>query len=721
MWINNMKESKEKKVLPLVLDEQTFSVIEQITAGMPGGFFIYHADGLEELIYANQALIEMYGCDSLEEFKEHTGYTFPGLVHPDDLQHTEDTIRRQIQEHDNNLDYVEYRIIRKDGSVRQIKDYGHFVHTEIYGDVFYVFLEDATEQYLERRQAAENELLVREKIKALIKLEHTTASLNTIHEMLGSGMWSMEFDKQGNMESVFWSNEFRRMLGYQNQLDFPNVLESWSDLLHEDDKARVLNEFYGTLADYRGRKIYDVEYRLLTKNRGYRWYHAIGKPTRKDDGTPITYIGMFVDITEKKLLDQNLEKQRKLLEEALEQARYSNRAKTIFLNNMSHDIRTPMNAIIGFATLAATHVDDHELVKNYLAKIMTSSRHLLSLINDALDMSRIESGKLQLEEAECHLPDIIHDLQTIIQTEVLSKQMTVSFDTQEITNPVFLCDKLKLNQILLNVIGNALKFTPPHGNVCIRVSEKPDSESGFTFYEFRVRDNGIGMNPDFLKHIFEPFERERTSTISGVQGTGLGMTIAKKLVEMMNGSIAIESKAGKGSEFTISLPFRLPEKPGDTPDGPCISVPVPAPVPPAAPPVPFPAPDAEDFQGRHILLAEDNELNQEIAMTILEDAGFEVDVADNGSIAVEKIKTSAPGTYDIVLMDIQMPVMNGYEAARTIRALPDPNLAAIPILAVTANAFEEDKKCAIKAGMNGHLGKPIEIDKLMAALKEILL
>ncbi len=494
-----------KEDLLLILNEETFPIIEQITMGMPGVFFVYHADGDKELIYANQALVHLYGCETLEEFKEFTGYTFRGLVHPDDLETVEESIAYQIATDENNLDYVEYRIIRKDGTINWVEDYGHFVNTEAYGDVFYVFLEDATERYLKMQKTAEVEALLQEKREALKELEHETTSLRIVHEILESGMWSMEFDEQGKMERVLWSDEFRRMIGYRDEEDFPNRLESWSDLLHEEQKAHVLDEYYSTIADYTGKKIFDVKYRLFTRDRGYRWFRTTGKLSRQEDGTPISFTGMFVDITEEMKKDHELKEQRRLLEDALEHAQRSNRAKTIFLNNMSHDIRTPMNAIIGFTNLAASRINNTEAVKDYLSKIMTASHHLLSLINGVLDMSRIESGKVQLEEKECGLSDIVHGLETMVQADVRTGQIDFKIETRDIVNERFICDKQRLHQILLNVVSNALKFTSPKGSVRLCITEKRDAPVGGASFEFRVRDTGIGMSPEFLKYIFEGF------------------------------------------------------------------------------------------------------------------------------------------------------------------------------------------------------------------------
>ncbi len=695
-----MRKHERKDRRALILSEQTFPIIEQITAGMPGGFFIYHADETERLIYANQALIQIYGCKSLKEFQEHTGYTFHGLVHPEDIEETQRSIKQQIFTHGNDLDQVEYRIIRKDGAVRWIEDYGHFVHTDRYGDLFYVFVEDATEKHLKEINDAETAQLAQERLEALEALEHETTALKLVHEILRSGMWTMEFDRQGQMTSVFWSQDFRAMIGYQDEEDFPNVLSSWSDLLHPEDHDRVMKEYYATIDDYTGRRLYNVEYRLLTKDRGYRWFRAAGKLSRREDGTPITYVGMFVDITESKETDEKLQEQHNLLEEALVKAQRASRAKTMFLNNMSHDIRTPMNAIIGFTNLAAAHLDDRELVQDYLSKIAASSGHLLSLINDVLDMSRIESGRVTIDETVCSLPQVLQDLQSIIRADLETKGLNLCMDDGALIHPYVVCDRLRLNQVLLNILSNALKFTPAGGKISISAVERPGDTADTAIYEFCIRDTGIGMAPEFLEHIFEPFERERTSTVSGIQGTGLGMSITKNLVELMNGRIAVESRLGQGSAFLCSFSFRLSE----------------APAPLSAPELSCP-PQSADWR---ILLVEDNELNQEIAMTILEEAGCAVDVASDGAEAVEKVRHSLENPYDVVLMDIQMPVMDGIEATKTIRALDDPQLARLPIVAMTANAFEEDRQRVLSAGMNGHLGKPIDVAKMFATLQSIL-
>lgn len=396
---------------------------------------------------------------------------------------------------------------------------------------------------------------------------------------------------------------------------------------------------------------------------------------------------------------KSLEQKNIALQLAVQRETKANLAKREFLFNMSHDIRTPMNAIIGFTALAQTHIDDRGQVEDYLKKISVSSQHLLSLINDVLDMSRIESGKVTLEAKPVHLPELVHELRDIIQAVVSKKDLFLTLDTVGVENEDVIADPLRLEQILINVLANAVKFTPDGGQISLWIVQKDTAPAGYADFEFHIKDNGIGMSEEFQKHIFEQFARERTSTVSKIQGTGLGMAITKSLVDMMGGGITVKSEQGKGSEFTISLRFPIGEaKTGQTP----------------------PAAKASAFTGKKLLVVEDNELNLEIASTLLKEAGFEVDTAENGKIAVEKVEAASADRYDLILMDIQMPEMDGYEATRRIRALPDAKKAALPIVAMTANAFEDDRKNALHAGMNGHIAKPLDIQKLFQVLSELL-
>ena len=444
---------------------------------------------------------------------------------------------------------------------------------------------------------------------------------------------------------------------------------------------------------------WDFEYVHL-KTGEKRWFHNIAMGSELNGKKK--YILVMSDRTADRKMNQ-------ALSEAVRAAEAANRAKSTFLSNMSHDIRTPMNAIIGFTTLAVSNIDDQKRVRDYLGKILSSGSHLLSLINDILDMSRIESGKIHLEETEVSLSDVLHDLKTIISGQINAKQLEFYIDAMEVTNEDVYCDKTRLNQVLLNLLSNAVKFTPAGGTVSVRLKQFPGTVKGIELYEIRVKDNGIGMSPEFVEKIFSPFERERTSTVSRTQGTGLGMAITKNIVDMMGGTIEVQTEQGKGTEFIVRLPFRLQsekhhtEKIAELEGLKALVV-------------------DDDFNtcDRCILLVEDNELNSEITVEILNEYGYMVDTAGNGAQAVEKVKNSKPGNYDLVLMDVQMPVMNGYEATRQIRALNDPALAGITIIAMTANAFDEDKKKALECGMDGFLTKPIVIEELIGTIQKNL-
>ena len=569
---------------------------------------------------------------------------------------------------------------------------------------------------------------------------------------------------------------------------------------------------------------WDLEY-VHKKTGEQRWFHIIAM------GSEIEKKQKCIIVMSDRTADR---KMNQALSDAVSAAETANRAKSTFLSNMSHDIRTPMNAIIGFTTLAVSNIENQEKVRDYLGKILASSNHLLSLINDILDMSRIESGKIHLEETKVNLSDLLHDLKTIISGQIHAKQLELYMDAMDVTDEDIYCDKTRLNQVLLNLLSNAIKFTSAGGTVSVRLRQFPSNQKDCAQYEIRVKDNGIGMSQEFAQKIFDPFERERTSTVSKIQGTGLGMAISKNIVNMMGGTIEIKTQKNKGTEFIIRLMFRiqseqhrvekiteleglkalvvdddfntcdsvtkmlvkvgmrsewtlsgkeavlrakqsielgdafhayiidwrLPDMNGievtrqirslgdDTPiiiltayDWSEIEVEA-----KAAGVTAFCAkpmfmsdlretlmtalgqkkeqnnddvlPEADfNFKNKHILLVEDNELNSEIATEILTEYGFIVDTAENGAEALEKVSTSKPGTYDLVLMDVQMPVMNGYEATKCIRKLKDPALANISILAMTANAFDEDRKKALESGMDGFLSKPIVIEELVQALK----
>ena len=402
-------------------------------------------------------------------------------------------------------------------------------------------------------------------------------------------------------------------------------------------------------------------------------------------------------------INEQMKKQQLLLKDALKRAEEGSRAKSSFLFNMSHDIRTPMNAILGFTEIARRNVNDTARLTDCLEKINISGKHLLQLINDVLDMTKIENGKATLSEECCNLEECIERARDVLQIEIDQKRLTLQTDTSTVKNKWVYCDSLRFNQVLFNLLSNAVKFTRPGGHILVALHQKPCAIQEYAAYEMRVKDDGIGMSPEFLPHVFEPFERERTSTISQTQGAGLGMSIAKNLVGLMGGTIQVTSEPGKGTEFVVQFTFKLREQTQQPEQQPSTEAAFP-----------------NDFSGKRLLLVEDNELNMEIAQELLDEAGFAVETAANGQIAVEMVQNAAAGYYDAILMDIQMPVMDGYQASREIRCLENKNLAEIPIVALTANAFDEDKKEALVNGMNAHIAKPLDAAVLYQTLADVL-
>ena len=402
-------------------------------------------------------------------------------------------------------------------------------------------------------------------------------------------------------------------------------------------------------------------------------------------------------------INARMQEQQVLLEDALERAEAGNRAKTAFLFNMSHDIRTPMNAILGFTEIAQRNLGNAARLTDCLKKIQTSGKQLLRLLNNVLDMTKLERGTITLSEDGCNLREGIEKAQAVLQTEIDQKSLTVQIDTAGVEDEWVCCDSFRLHQILFNVLSNAVKFSKPRGEIQVTLRQQPCAMAEYAAYEIRVKDYGVGMSPEFLDHMFEPFERERTSTMSQTQGTGLGLAITKNLVDLMGGTVQVTSRPGEWTEVVLGFPFRRQAR--------------------KQPKEPAPAAAdtaGKDFSGRRLLLVDDNELNMEIARELLLEAGFQVETAENGQIAVDMVQKAGAGYYDAVLMDIQMPVMDGYQAARAIRALEDKALAEIPILALTANAFEEDKKEALANGMNAHIAKPLDVGVLYETLEEVL-
>lgn len=793
---------------------QKNQTLEKIFTTIDCGVIRHTSDG-NRVLSINRAALKILGYESQEEMEADGFQTVAGSILEEDRARFTECIESLEKEGDSVS--TEYRVRHKNGEILHIM--GNVKLLMENGELFYQrFLLDCTAQKLQEKKKEKRQT----ELAQALTVDYNIVCFFNMSTGKGVPIRSDESDggaftadENGNIYFQTGMERYIQTIVHKEDREKMRQFCNADDLRKELEKRSVQHANYRAVID--GETIY---YQLKAVR--------IGSFSRQCG----IVIGLrSVDVEIRKEMEQ-----KNLLETALMQANRASKVKSVFLSNMSHDIRTPMNAIVGFTALAIAHIDQREQVEEYLKKIMTSGNHLLSLINDVLDMSRIESGRMHLDEKPCCLPDILHGLRNILQADIHAKRLDLYMDAVDILHEEIFCDKLRLNQVLLNLLGNAVKYTGAGGMISMRITEKQSSSSGCADYEFTIRDTGFGMSEEFVAHIFEPFEREKNSTISGIQGTGLGMAITKNIVDLMNGTIAVSSVLGKGTEVTVSFTFRLhngdklpPEIPklkncralvvdddfntcdsvtymlgqigmraewtlsgkeallrthqavtrGDNytvyvidwmlPDMNGIEVTrrirkemgdeVPiilltaydwSEIEDEAKEAGISAfcskplflselrgclhsivemegaendNDAEGAVTRHtgrILLAEDNEINQEIAAAILGDAGFTTEIARNGQIAVDMLKKSVPGYYQLVLMDVQMPVMDGYEATKTIRNLKSKEHASIPILAMTANAFEEDKQQAIECGMNGHLAKPIDVEVLLATLDRIL-
>ncbi|MCR2045929.1 response regulator [Acetatifactor muris] len=788
--------------------------LEALFTTIDCGVICHTIDG-SRILSINRAALQILGYRTPEDLMEEGFDMIASSVLEEDREALQESIEDLKKEGDSVS--VEYRIRHKSGDILHIMGNVKLIREN--GELFYQrFLLDCTAQ---KQQEKQNERRQMELVKAL-SIDYSLVCYFDLET--GSGRLLQDDEGRQIFGSVFDGNiSLEESMGRYIE-EF--VYEEDQDMLRQASlPGKIKQELEEKMQYYVNYRVHGAE--------GVRYFQV--KAVRAgawDDETRGIVLG-FRSVDDE--IRSEME-QKRLLEDALLQANKASKAKSVFLSNMSHDIRTPMNAIVGFTALAITHVDHREQVEEYLKKIMTSGNHLLSLINDVLDMSRIESGKIHLEEKPCSLPDILHGLRNILQADINAKQLELYMDTVDVWDEEIYCDKLRLNQVLLNLLSNSVKYTGAGGIVSMRVTEKAGAPAGHAIYEFCIRDTGIGMSEEFVAHIFEPFEREENTTISGIQGTGLGMAITKNIVDMMNGTIEVKSEQGVGTEFRACFTFRLDtgvKEPYDIAElkncralvvdddfNTCDSVSymlqqigmraewtlsgkeavlrthqalmrgdsysvyiidwllpdmngievtrrIRKEMGEEVPVIVLTAYDWSDIEDeakeagvtafcskplflselrsclrsvinaeeeeeekeqeelvRHhtgrILLAEDVELNQEIAVAILGDAGFTTEVAENGRIAVEMLRKSQPGYYQLVLMDVQMPVMNGYEAAKAIRKLENRKLASIPIIAMTANAFEEDRKEALASGMNGHIAKPIDVDNLISTLDEIL-
>jgi len=657
------------------------NVLETIFTTLECGVLCHSLDG-RRILSVNKAALDILGYRDQEEMEAMGFHMVADSVLDEDKPSLRESILSLQEEGDSTN--IEYRVGHDDGTLRHVMGNVKLIREN--GELCYQrFLLDITAQKL---QEEENDRHQAELIQAL-SMDY---GLVCFFDMdTGTGM-PLRMEDDPAVIGIF-SGELtleKSMGQYIDRFVYPPDQENMRRSLDPGHLKQELSL----------RQFFTVNFRRIRDGRQEYWQMKVVRSGRWKQIHGLVIGCCSVD--EETRRDQET---RQALEDALAQATRASKAKSSFLSNMSHDIRTPMNVVLGFTNLAMAHLDDREQVRSYLEKILVSGRHMIDLINDVLDMSHIESGKVCLDEAPCGLIELVENVAGLIRQNVEAKGQRFLVDVEQASGRRVLCDRLRLNQILLNLLGNAVKFTPEGGEVSLRVVRRPAGTAGQVRCLFSVADTGIGMSPEFLKHIFDPFERERNTTISGIEGTGLGMAITKNLVDMMGGVIEIKSVEGKGSEFLVDIPLRLADG-GEAAEE------------RQQPPGQAAARGAR--RTGNILLVEDNPLNSEIAQALLEDAGFTVVTAGNGQEAVRLLGSSPAGRFQAVLMDVQMPVMDGYEATRAVRALPDQAVASVPILAMTANAFEKDKQDALRAGMDGHIAKPIDVEKLLAALDRLL-
>ncbi|MBR3160439.1 MAG: response regulator [Atopobiaceae bacterium] len=813
------------------LTEDTLSIIEEIGGYMPGGFFIYRAEEPGELIYANKPVFDIFGCTSLEEFKALTGFTFRGMVHPDDYDSVYASIERQVLSSDDHMDYAEYRITRRDGKIRWVDDYGHYCETKAYGGVYVVFISDITE----KREQRETDKATRDAVIASLINSYNTVWLisdvvaetcalyhtdkDEIHaEAIRNALSHARYTetKTEYVDTMVAEQDRERM---QEQIGLPYILKQFetreqfsvsflrsleTGVRHYridfgkvrmpggrigvtmgfkdvDDEVRqgramkkALEDAWRAQEEYRQVaaehityakvaqalagdyfSIYTVnpdtdrfveysatqEYDDLGVERAGEDFFNVSRKNMKRliysgdkerflgtfykekvmsilerdgsftmkyrlmSGDVPTWVSMKATLLEDEYgrhliigtnkIDAQMKRELEYQQQVAE-ARVS--ARNDFLANMSHDIRTPMNAIVGYTNIAKSRQDDPEAVMEALEKISSSSHFLLSLINDILDISKIESGKMQVNPGPCNLEDVFHRIEDIIALQARDKSLIISYRYESVKHVRVNADELRIEQVLVNIVSNAVKYTPTGKTVDLIAEEEP-LEGNKHRYRFIVRDTGIGISEDYLPHIFESFTREEKTTVNSIQGTGLGLAITARVVELMGGTISVKSAVGEGSEFTVELDLESLEDEDAQEDERTED-------------------DEFEFSGLRVLVVEDNDINAEIASMVLAQYGIEVDRAENGQIGIEQVRSHPLGHYDAVLMDIQMPVMNGFESTEGIRSLEGEYYRKLPIIAMSASAYDEDVRHCLAVGMNAHVAKPFNPRDLLECLRE---
>lgn len=674
------------------LDDKALAIETQFAESMPGGFFIYRATGDENFIYVNSATLRIFGCETEGEFRALTKNSFKTMVHPDDIEEVERSIKEQIESSVYDLDYVEYRIIRKDGQVRWIVDYGHFVHTEVYGDVFYVFIDDATEKHRLQMEDRRKQSV----IEGLSNGYNSIYLVNLEQRTMTPYAWDEPVAEEIVRDTFKGSHVERDFYGTNNEFAEKYIIpEDQATYLKSIDIENIKSKIT------KNKSILYI-FRCANGNGDYKYIQLSIAPVK---GESQFAVQVLKNVTEQmqKIQDENMQTLK--MEFELNNALLENNAKSSFLFNMSHDLKTPINAIMGFAELAQKNIDgDKNRVLNYLEKIRISGNLLVNLINAVLNMTQIESGNLKLKEEPCNLRKQAEILTDVFRSQIAEKKLNYNLSL-EIAHENIFADTPNLNRILSNILQNAVNYTPNGGSISFSISESENTDlcSEKKCYTFIVSDTGCGVDEDLIERMWQPFVRGQNTTASKIAGTGLGLTITKKLVEAMGGTAESQSQIGMGTTITIKIPFKeCRQQEQDLSEE-----------------ITKHKWTSSNKENKRVLLVEDNELNREITLEILHEGGIEVDAACDGLEALKIFKASEENYYDLILMDIQMPRMNGYEATKAIRALDRKDAASIPIFAITANTLESDKLRAYKSGMNQVIEKPVNMDFLSKLLRKL--
>ncbi|WP_411327775.1 ATP-binding protein [Blautia obeum] len=650
---------------------------------IPGG---YHRCSLEEghpFLYISNRFLAILGW-TREEIRTIFDNKFDNMLHPDDRNLSSDYVTRILDTrgHGSAKDQI-YRLLGKDG-YHWVTDATTLVksgnQTFFQGNIT-----DFTD-FVKAKEKKEQEIeLQREIIEGLGKEYFSVLAVELDKDRV------LSYRESGDNGKII--SDFCRKCGNR----WSKIIPSYAEMMVSDNTNGEFENQLGLETLRSQEKDYSMTYEFKLET-GINYHQVRVAFVKKKDGTRMAVVGT-------RNIDSLIKKERmqeEKLKKAYVAAENANKAKTEFLNNMSHDIRTPMNVILGYNHLMKSQLTESKQL-DYQKKIEQSGKLLLAIINNVLDMARIESGKIKVDENYERVGEVVDEIISTFSSEAEEKEIHLS-GSMKVTHRNILCDGTKIREIYVNLVSNAMKYTPRGGNVTITVEELPCEKEGYMKVKSEIKDTGIGMSKEYLPTLFEPFSREQNTTIGRIGGTGLGMPIVKKMVDLMGGSIEVASELGKGTVFTFTLMHKIADRKFYSQKTEAAET----------------SEMGKNLSGKHVLLAEDNDLNAEIAVTVLEETGIVIERVEDGIQCVNRVVQMSPGTYDLILMDIQMPNMDGYKATRCIRRLDDKKKAEIPIIAMTANAFAEDRKKAFDAGMNGHIAKPIDIEKLGAVILSVL-